>query len=365
MLDDKDRNTDKNIKLPKDESVHKDFEENLDSLIDDMDIDSLIINGVLDSPFNDFDNDFTIDDDSVIDTSDYKSTKKKGLHEGHRDRMRNRIKQHGIKSLEEHEILEYILFHFVPRKDVNALAHNMINEFGCLYNVLSAELSKLEKVPNLTKNAALFLSLFVDIYDVAQVLRKKEDIYLTDINEIFDFARPRIANAPFEQLLIILLDINNKVIDEKVFTNKFNKGVTIKRQQIITAATDVHADKVILVHNHPSGNSYPSDEDIKEANNVKAALAYIGITLVDSLIVTRNEVTSINSIIKSYSERIPTRNNDMRTSERIETKDHIQDNDQSEIQEYSQSSTNSLLPEIDMETIDKEWLKTKNIDNID
>lgn len=292
--------------------------------------------------------------------------KPSGLHDGHRDRVRNKIRQYGINSLEEHEVLEYILFHFIPRKDVNPLAHNLINEFGSLYNVLSAELSRLEKVPFLTKNAALFLSSFTSIYDIALISREKESVYLYNIRDMINYSAPRIANASYEKLLIILLDINNKVIGEKIFTNKNNKSVVIKRQQIVTSATDVHAEKVIMAHNHPSGDFYPSDADIEEANNLREALAYIGITFVDSLILTHKKATSINLTSNVREECRPyfKVKFNKEGDEDSEIKEDNSEQSQVEANEDIKNSATSTLPEIDIETIDETWLREKGIFNI-
>lgn len=312
--------------------------------------------------------------EKVINKAQNKSTyenkisenKQSGLHDGHRDRVRNKIRQYGIESLEEHEVLEYILFHFIPRKDVNPLAHNLINEFGSLYNVLSAELSRLEKVPSLTKNAALFLSSFTSIYDIALISREKGSVYLYNIRDMINYAAPRIANASYEKLLIVLLDINNKVIGEKIFTNKNNKSVVIKRQQIITSATDVHADKVIMAHNHPSGDFYPSDADIEEANNVREALAYIGINFVDSLILTHKKATSINltSSLRADCRPYFQVKSKKQWDEDSEVKEDNSEQNEAVANESVQNSQTSTLPEIDIETVDKTWLKEKGIFNI-
>ena len=53
------------------------------------------------------------------------------MHDGHRDRLREKIVSAGIESLQPHEILEFLLFAFIPRKDTNAIAHELINTFGC------------------------------------------------------------------------------------------------------------------------------------------------------------------------------------------------------------------------------------------
>lgn len=312
--------------------------------------------------------------------------KQAGLHDGHRERMRDRIRKYGINSLEEHEVLEYVLYHFVPRRDVNGLAHQLINEFGSLYNILSAEVSRLEKVPGISKITALFLSSFVDIYDAAQISRQKEAVYLNNIREMIDFSAPRIANADYEKLLVILLDINNKVIGEKMFTNKYNKGVTIKRQQIVTAATDVHADKMIIAHNHPGGSFSPSEQDIQEASNIKNALSYIGITFVDSLILTKDRASSVGlakSFGSSYRPFYPIKERgdyyvpfdedveddgsfDKSIIEGIDFGNVFDDYDlmQSEKKNGVNPSQDSSIPEINIDLADKNWLKSLGFDDI-
>ena len=63
---------------------------------------------------------------------------KKQVHDGHRERMRDRIRKSGLSTLQEHEMLEYLLYAFVPRKDTNEIAHALIDRFGSFSGVLNA-----------------------------------------------------------------------------------------------------------------------------------------------------------------------------------------------------------------------------------
>ena len=67
-------------------------------------------------------------------------------HDGHRDRMRERILTSGISSLQSHEILEYLLYAFIPRKNTNDIAHALIEKFGSLSGVLNADAKALLEV---------------------------------------------------------------------------------------------------------------------------------------------------------------------------------------------------------------------------
>lgn len=84
--------------------------------------------------------------------------KERNIHENHRQRMRARIAKGGIEKLQDHELLEYLLYPFVPRRDTNPLAHRLIEKFGSLAGVLSADVNVLSEVSGMTFNASLFLT---------------------------------------------------------------------------------------------------------------------------------------------------------------------------------------------------------------
>lgn len=79
------------------------------------------------------------------------------VHDGHRARMRDKIRKGGLGSFQQHEILEYLLFSFVPRKDTNEIAHALIDKFSSLSGVLNASEEDLEKVSgNDSKRGVVF-----------------------------------------------------------------------------------------------------------------------------------------------------------------------------------------------------------------
>ena len=76
--------------------------------------------------------------------------KNEQIHTDHRSRMRARIAANGILSLADHEILEYLLYPFVPRKDTNPIAHALMDKFGSFSAVLDADPAALATIPNMT-----------------------------------------------------------------------------------------------------------------------------------------------------------------------------------------------------------------------
>ena len=84
------------------------------------------------------------------------------LHEGHRERMRNRFLKTGFEDMEDHEALELILYYFFPRINTNAIAHRLIDTFGSFYGVLSANPLDIQKVEGMGKNSAVLLGIIAE-----------------------------------------------------------------------------------------------------------------------------------------------------------------------------------------------------------
>ena len=83
----------------------------------------------------------------------------KHMHKGHRSRLKAKFSRVGLNGFEDHEVLEFLLTFAIPQKDVNPLAHELINCFGSLNAVLDASVKDLEKVSGIGNHAATLLSL--------------------------------------------------------------------------------------------------------------------------------------------------------------------------------------------------------------
>src|SRR6266540_969973 len=88
------------------------------------------------------------------------------LHIGHRDRLRNRFLEEGLDAFDDHQILELLLFHVIPRGDTNPIAHRLIKRFGSLSAVLEADTKDVACVEGIGDKAAAFL------YMIPQVTRR-------------------------------------------------------------------------------------------------------------------------------------------------------------------------------------------------
>ena len=207
-------------------------------------------------------------------------------HEGHRERMRERIEKNGIGSLQEHEVLEYLLFSFVPRKDTNALAHRLIDEFGSLCDVMNADPKHLQKVSGMTENASLFLSVMPEIFReyVVSSRHKECNVVLGNLEQVKSHMGSYFIGLSEERMYAVALDTQHRIISEKVWASGKRSEVDVTPKQIYEFAQRTKAISVLIAHNHPSGSVHPSVADVDLTKDIKTVLELTGYKLEDNLI---------------------------------------------------------------------------------
>ena len=112
------------------------------------------------------------------------------IHDGHRQRMKDRFQKEGLDHFDEHQVLELLLFYCIPRMDTNPIAHALIDRFGSLAQVLEAPVEELEKVPGIGHNAAVFLSLVMAAGRYYQVNCASRNVILTTVEACGRYLMP-------------------------------------------------------------------------------------------------------------------------------------------------------------------------------
>lgn len=209
----------------------------------------------------------------------------KGMHDNHRDRMRERILCSGINGLAPHEVLEYLLYAFVPRKDTNPLAHKLIDEFGSLPAVFNADPQHLAEVAGMTKNASLFLSVLPEIarkYVSMSMAQEKPE--LSSPAKTLEFLSKLFLGLEVERVYSVALDKSSRVIATKEWTSNNRAFVALEPKDIVGFAQSSKAVSVLIAHNHPNGNVHPSGDDVTLTRQIMYALNVMGFKLDDHII---------------------------------------------------------------------------------
>lgn len=215
------------------------------------------------------------------------------IHDGHRQRLKDRFIREGLDNFNEVNVLELMLFYCIPRADTNPLAHALLDHFGSLAQVLEASIDELKKVPGVGDNVATFLTLMTEVGRYYQIKRSEPGEILRSIEQCGKYMLPYFFGRENETVFMLCLDAKCKVICCKKVGEGSVNSANIPIRRIVEIALGVNATTVILAHNHPSGLAIPSADDIQTTHKIAKALETVEIVLADHLVVSRDDFVSI------------------------------------------------------------------------
>ena len=218
-------------------------------------------------------------------------TKEKSVHINHRNRMKNIFVEHGFSAFTEVQKLEFILFFAIPQKDTNPIAHKLLDEFGSIKNVISANFSDLVKVDGIGTHAALLLKSYKALLsdqNLASNLKK-----IGSSTEAKQYMFEILRNSNVEEFYVVCLDEDNKIIKTKKINSGSANKVGVEIRDITSIAFSCNSSKIIIAHNHPSNNCNFSDEDLAFTHSIMCSCLLNDILLVDHVLVTPTNVRSL------------------------------------------------------------------------
>ncbi|MBE6878913.1 MAG: DNA repair protein RadC [Ruminococcaceae bacterium] len=215
------------------------------------------------------------------------------LHEGHRQRLKERFLKDGLAGFEDHNILELLLFYSVPRADTNETGHKLLNKFGSLSKVFEASVEELCEVDGIGIHSATLIKLIPEIYNAYNVDKTKNITVLNTHDDLGKYFIPRFLGKKDEEVHMVLLDSKNKIIKSENIAKGSVNAVQLSVRYIISQAINNNATGVILAHNHPAGVALPSTNDIKMTKKLFEALRLADIKLKDHIIVAEDDFVSL------------------------------------------------------------------------
>ena len=226
-------------------------------------------------------------------------SEKSKIHQGHRERVRERFLKTGFDGFSDVNILEMILFYSVPRKDTNELAHTLLDEFGSLSGVLDASYDSLIKIKGISPNTASHLTMITKLFQVYETDKfKKEKIILKNSETTGQYCISKFIGETNEKLYAILLDNNNAVIKSALISKGTPNTASVNLRLIVEQVVVSHATSVILAHNHPNGVAAPSSDDIQSTLLVSNTLSNINVRLLDHIIVADRDYIALAKVNK-------------------------------------------------------------------
>jgi len=211
---------------------------------------------------------------------------------GHRKRLKQKYEQNGINGWLDYEILEFILFYAIPRKDTKLIAKRLLSKFKTIRGILDADRKEIESVKGISKNSTLFLKLLKDIFVFYMEQNIHERDLLSSPKLVYDYLKARLKGLADEEFKMMFLDSRNQLISMESLKNGTVNRVIVFPRKIVERALYNHAVGVIIAHNHPSGSIEPSVEDQNITETIREALNTVDIKLLDHIIIGGNEYFS-------------------------------------------------------------------------
>lgn len=212
------------------------------------------------------------------------------IHKNHRSRMKETYLKHGFSSMSDIEKLEFILFFAISRKDTNPIAHRLIDAFGSLSGVLEAPISALAEIEGMGEHSAIFINSLLNI--CSEYGKNKCIGECISTKNAGDIARKLFMGAKVEEFYILCLNKTNKILNVYKFGNGTASEVKVDIRDITKVCIENNCERIILLHNHPNGEAFPSDEDLSFTSRILYSCIINNIEVLDHIILADDNVFS-------------------------------------------------------------------------
>lgn len=221
-------------------------------------------------------------------------------HQEHRSRVQKRVSEMGFAGMEEHEVLEYLLFFVIPRRDTNPIAHALIDRFGSFCGVLDAGEEELQTVPGIGPAAARYLHALQLVDNFYATHRKQKKLPLNIPANAKSYVAPLFKGLANERMYLIAMDDQSFPMRNILLAEGQPGAVLTHMQKLAREAVNSGCTSAILAHNHPRGIAVPSAEDLQATRNICKTLGLLGITLLDHIIVADDDSMSLREMGRMY-----------------------------------------------------------------
>lgn len=212
---------------------------------------------------------------------------------------REKAEKFGVGILSVPELWAIILRTGTPGNPITQLCRDLMNDNG-------GKLHKLERRTReeLRNIKGIGLTKSIQVEAVLELIKRycseeiPDDEIIKESNQIYQRMRHKIGNIDHEELWLLILNRRNAVVKEIILTKGTSTASLFDTKRAIKHALLENAESTILCHNHPSGNKQPSPADDKITQDFKQACKFMGINLLDHIIVTSNGFFSYRDQMK-------------------------------------------------------------------
>jgi len=199
-------------------------------------------------------------------------------------RPRERLVKFGIENLSDAELFAIILRTGLVGENVMEMSNHLISKFGLLTKLFDSSLSELQEIKGIGENKAMQILAIAELgkrYDQEKNKVKK----ITCAEDVFKLFHRKLRDKKQEHFYVLMLDTKNNIIAEKEISKGILDASILHPREVFNPAIKNSASRIILVHNHPSGDPTPSEEDLEITRKMIEVGEELGINVLDHIII--------------------------------------------------------------------------------
>ena len=202
------------------------------------------------------------------------------------DRPREKLIKNGAAALTDSELLAILIGSGTPEKSALDIARDLTADNGVLNNIaIVHDVKELAKTKGLGRAKA---SIIIAALELGRRIASAEPLLRDSITSPEDgvaLLMPRLRYEAKEHFLVVLLNSKNKVLEIKQISEGSLNSSVVHPREVFAPAVLHHAAAILTAHNHPSGDPTPSKEDKDLTNTLVQAGKYMGIPVLDLIII--------------------------------------------------------------------------------
>lgn len=201
-----------------------------------------------------------------------------------KERPREKLIQYGAERLSDAELLAILLRVGDAGQSAQDMGINLLGNLNGLSGIDRAHVEELLKIKGIGIAKAAQLKAAIEIGK--RVRRQQaQPINFSTAKSVAEYCYPKFEGKRYELFLALLLDGQNHLLVERIIAEGVPTQATIYARRVMEEALKVSASSIILIHNHPSGEISPSDQDIETTKRLKQAADVLELVLLDHIII--------------------------------------------------------------------------------
>lgn len=212
---------------------------------------------------------------------------------GHRERLRQKFLD---DKLTDYELLEMLLSFVIPRRDVRPLARGLIEQFGSVYQVITAPIDSLIAFKGVGRNTAIFIKSIHKIMLAGYKSNLDKVTIFHNEKILTNYCLLLMAGKTKEEIHILYLDEDNRLLADDLHSVGTVDWAAAYPREILKRALELNAKSIVMLHNHPKPNTSFSVDDIELTERVRDLLSTVDIGVHDHYVVSGGIVYSARNM---------------------------------------------------------------------